>query len=114
MAANATRVSAPHVSKQCVTEKSLQRGFKPDEDKAGQSCQQTVLSSSATVMDVRQECTGRDKTSGHFRFEAVNSETINGTIDMTMTDGVHTMAVKRVMHGKWLAADCGNLKKAGD
>jgi hypothetical protein len=39
---------------------------------------------------------------------------MTGTINMTITDGVRTMNVKRVVNGKWLAADCGDLKKAGD
>jgi hypothetical protein len=39
---------------------------------------------------------------------------MTGTINMTITDGVRTMTVKRVVNGKWLAADCGNLKRAGD
>jgi hypothetical protein len=114
MAANASRASAPHVSKQCITEKSLQRGIKEDDSKDGRPCTQTVVSSSASVMDVRQECTGQERMSGHFRFEAVSPEAMTGTIDMTVTNGARTMTIKRVMHGKWLGADCGNLKKAGD
>ena len=52
--------------------------------------------------------------SGTSHFEAVGPEALTGTIDMTMTDGVRTTTVKRVMLGKWLGADCGNLKNAGD
>jgi hypothetical protein len=110
MAANANRTSAPHANKHCITEKSLQRGLNVDENKGESSCQRTVVSNTALVMDMRQECTGRQKSSGMFRFEAANPETMMGTINMTMTDGVHTMTVKRVVNGKWLAADCGNLK----
>lgn len=111
---NATRASEPRVRKQCITEKSLQRGLNVDEDKGGGSCHQTLVSSTASAMDMRQECTGREKMSGTSHFEAVAPEALTGTIDMTMTDGVGTTTVKRVMHGKWLAADCGNLKNAGD
>jgi hypothetical protein len=73
-----------------------------------------VVSNTASVMDMRQECSGRQKSSGTFHFEAANPETMTGTINMTITDGVRTMTVKRVVNGKWLAADCGTLKKAGD
>jgi hypothetical protein len=114
MAAGMAHSSAPHVSKQCMTEKSLQRGFDPGENKGEHKCTDTVVSSSATVMEVRQECTGREKMSGHFRFEAVNPEVVNGMIDVTVTDGARTMTIKRVMHGKWLGTDCGSLKRAGD
>ena len=61
-----------------------------------------------------QECTGQERTSGHFRFEAVSPEAMTGTIDVTVTNGARTMTIKRVMHGKWLGADCGSLKNAGD
>lgn len=111
---NAKRASEPRVRKQCITEKSLQRGLNVDENKGGSPCQQTLLSSTASVMDMRQECTGREKMSGTSHFEAVGPNTLTGTIDMTMTDGVRTTTVKRVMLGKWLSADCGNLKNAGN
>lgn len=115
MAANdATRASEPRVRKQCITEKSLQRGLNVDENKGGGSCQETLVSSTASVMDMRQECPGRENMSGTSHFEAVGPEALTGTIDMTMTDGVRTTTVKRVMLGKWLGADCGNLKNAGD
>lgn len=114
MAANANRTSAPHANKQCITEKSLQRGLNVEENKTESSCQRTVVSNTASVMDMRQECSGRQKSSGTFHFEAASPETMTGTINMTITDGARTMTVKRVVNGKWLAADCGDLKKAGD
>jgi len=114
IAANATRTSTPQARKQCITEKSLQRGLNVDENKSESSCQRTLVSNTASVMDMRQECTGREKSSGTFHFEAASPETVTGTINMTTTDGVHTMTVKRLVHGKWLGADCGNLKSAGD
>ena len=38
---------------------------------------------------------------------------MNGAIDLAMSDGVRAMNVKRVMHGKWLGADCGGVESAG-
>ena len=114
MAANANRTSAPHANKQYITEKGLQRGLNVEENKTESSCQRTVVSNTASFMDMRQDCSGRQKTSGTFHFEAASPETMTGTINMTITDGVRTMTVKRVVNGKWLAADCGNLKRAGD
>ncbi|MGH6664734.1 MAG: DUF3617 domain-containing protein, partial [Pseudolabrys sp.] len=101
--------------KQCVTAENLAHGFDLNEKAKGvHQCKPTVVTSTGSVMEVREECAGREKVSGTFHFEAASPETMNGTIDMTMSDGVHTMTVKRVMHGKWLGADCGGVKSAGD
>ena len=108
MANSMARAAKPHVYKSCVTEKSLQHGFDPSEHNSAERCTPTVLSSSASMMDVRVECTGEhERTSGRFHFEAPNQMTMNGTIDMTISDGARTMRIKRVMHGQWLGADCG-------
>jgi hypothetical protein len=61
-------------------------------------------------MEVHENCTGREKVKGTFRFEALTPDTMNGTINMVMTDGTHAMTIKRVISGKWLSADCGNVK----
>jgi hypothetical protein len=111
MNARRTQQSTPRVTKQCITEKSLHRGFNPDSRSGPElSCQTTVASSTATIMEVHENCTGREKVKGTFRFEALTPDTMNGTIDMVMTDGTHTMTIKRVISGKWLSADCGNVK----
>jgi Protein of unknown function (DUF3617) len=115
MAANANRTSAPHANKQCITENSLQRGLKVDDNKNESGCQQTVVSSTASVMDMRMNCTSPQRSSsGTFHFETAGPEAVNGTINMTISDGAHSMTIKRVIQGKWLGADCGNLKRAGD
>ncbi len=107
MAASMQHAAKAHVYKYCVTEKSLRRGFNPVEDSAG-NCKAAIVKSSGSTLDVREECSGRhEHGSGHVHFEALNAQTVNGTVDMTMSDGTHTMRVKRVMHGQWLAADCG-------
>jgi hypothetical protein len=115
MAATMARSAAAHTYKQCVTAENLAQGFDLNEKSKGMhECKPVVVSSTASVMEVREECTGRENVSGTFRFEAASPETMNGTIDMAMSDGVHTMNIKRVIHAKWLGADCGNVKSAGD
>jgi hypothetical protein len=58
MAAAMAKAGAPHTFKSCVTEKSLQRGFDTGEGNAGRTCTQTIVSSSTSAMDGREECTG--------------------------------------------------------
>ncbi len=116
MAASMARSRVPHVYNQCITEKSLQRGIKlqKSNNNGVRNCRQTIVSSSASVMEVHEECNGREKTSGTIHFEAVGPETVTGTIHMTMTEGAHTMTVNRTLQGKWIGGDCGSLKRADD
>jgi hypothetical protein len=102
----------PHVYKSCVTEKTLQRGFDTGESNAQRKCTRTVVSSSASAMDGREECTGgRGSVNGHFHAEAPDPVTVNVTVDLTINEGAHAMTMKRVMHGKWVGADCGQYAR---
>lgn len=110
MAGTMARAGKPHVYKYCVTEKNLHRGFDPAENQHSHDCKPTVLSSTASTMDVREECRGDrpgEHSSGRFHFEAPNPVTMNATLNLTVSDGAHTMRMKRVMHGQWLSAACG-------
>ncbi len=116
MAASMARSSVPHVYKQCITERSLQRGIElqKSNNNGARNCRQTIVSSGASVIEVHEECYGREKTSGTFHFETVGPQTVTGTIHMTMTEGAHTMTVNRTLQGKWVGGDCGSLKREGD
>lgn len=108
MAAHMAGANKPHAYKSCITETTLQRGFDTGDANAQRKCTQTILSGSASVMDGREECTGeRMHMSGRFHFVASNPQTVNGTIDMTVSGGSHSMTMKEVVHGTWLGADCG-------
>jgi hypothetical protein len=52
--------------------------------------------------------------SGRFHFEAPNPSTINGTVNLTVNDGAHTMTMNHAMHGKWVSADCGKYAHNGE
>ncbi len=110
IAARQAAGAKPHMRKTCVTPKSLQRGLKFDE-RAESGCEQTVTSSTGKTMDVQIACRGaRQRTTGTMHFIAAGPESVRGTIDMTIGDGTHNMNVKSVIEGKWLAADCGDVK----
>ena len=117
MAASMAIAGKPHVYKSCVTEKSLQHGFNPASTAPGNVASRPSLSSSGSMMDVRVECIG-ERRGEHTRrplpFRGANPLAMNGTIDMTMSDRGHNVRVKRVMHGQWLSADCGNYARAGE
>lgn len=100
----------PHVSKSCLTEEQLKRGFTLGDKESLKSCKKTVLKSTATVLDMRIECTGERTTIGTIHYEAVDSATMNATIDLVMSNGKQNMTMKNDLHGKWLSADCGDVK----
>ena len=100
----------PHVSKSCLTDEQLKRGFTLGDKESMKSCKRTVLKSTSKVLDMRIECGGQRTTVGDIHYEAVDPATMNATINMTMNDGQKTMTMKNVMHGKWLGADCGDVK----
>jgi hypothetical protein len=65
-------------------------------------------------MDGREEYAGgRAHVSGHFHFTAPDPSTINGTVNLTINDGAHTMTMNHAMHGKWVSADCGEYAHKG-
>ena len=96
-----------HVSKHCVTEQKL-RDMDFGNDRP--NCHKTVMSRTARKVDLREECTGREKVDGVLHVEAVDREHFRGNFDMQMSDGTHTMSIKQSMQGTWLGSDCGNVK----
>jgi len=110
IAASMARAAKPRVAQHCMTEEKLQHGF-DTEEKTEHRCTQNVISSTGTVMDVSQQCDmGRGKMSGRMHFEARDGETVDGTIDFTVSNGANTMTSKHVFHAKWLGADCGSVQ----
>jgi hypothetical protein len=107
------RNNQPHVSKSCITQKQLEKApnFAEPHDK---SCKQTVVSRTTSLIETRVECSGPQKMTGTFRFQAQSREAIHGDVSMVMSDGNKTMTSKHTIQGKWLGADCGNVKPSGD
>ena len=100
----------PHVSRSCLTESQLQRGFSLGDKESLKTCKKTVLKSTAKVLDMRVECAGERTTVGTIHYEAVNPETMSAAIDLVVSDGAKSVTMKNNMHGKWLGADCGDVK----
>jgi hypothetical protein len=114
IAASRARASAPYTLKRCITPDNLQRGLDVDDKYSNDRCKPTVVSSTASVMDMRVQCAGpKQNVSGTFHFEAAKPEAVTGTINMTISVGGNVMTMKRVIQGKWLGADCGDVKESG-
>ena len=113
MQAAIARNNQPHVSKSCITQKQLEKApnFAEQHNK---SCKQTVVSRTTSLIETRVECSGPQKMTGTFRFQAQSREAIHGDVSMVMSDGNKTMTSKHTIQGKWLGADCGNVKPSVD
>jgi hypothetical protein len=98
------------VVKRCVTQQEIDQGFdKIDKMSQGQ-CTQTITSSSSTLREGRVQCAGTTTSSGTYRFEAPNPESVTLHWDMTVSGTSHSMNAKHNVQGKWLSADCGTIK----
>jgi len=109
MQAAMARSGAPRTFQSCITEKEIERGL-DFTDPQQKSCRQTVVTRTATVMEVHVECTGKETMTGTFRYQASSPESVNGSSEMVFSDGTKTMTAKHSMQGKWLGADCGAVK----
>ena len=97
------------VTKECVTQADINRDFEGFAMGGGQ-CTRTVTERTATVRAGTFSCTGREKSSGSYRFEAATAEAMVGKWNAAVGEGGKTMNMKAAIQGKWLGADCGEVK----
>ena len=112
MQAAMARNGQPRTSKSCITQAQLEKG--PNFGPHDKSSKQTIVSRTASLMETRVECTGEQKMSGTFRFQALSRETVRGEVTMAISGGGNTMNSNRTLEGKWLGADCGSVKPSGE
>ena len=98
------------VEKRCVTQAQIDQGFERMDQMGGAHCTQQVTSSSASLRAGSFTCTGRAATSGTYRFEAQNPETVAADWTVTVSNSGKTMQMKNTMRARWLGVDCGSIK----
>ena len=98
------------VDKHCVTAEDIKTGFDRMDQMSRGQCTQKVTTSSATLHGGTFACSGQGNSSGSYRLEAKSPDSVVANWNMTMTTGANTMTMKNDMQGKWLAADCGDVK----
>ncbi len=100
----------PHTYKSCLTKEKLAQGFRPD-DQEKPNCKRTLVSTSSTSMDFKEECSEQGGTVvGTFHVEAHGSDETAGTMHMVINHQGHTMTSDGTFHGKYLGPDCGDVK----
>jgi hypothetical protein len=96
------------VTKSCVKQEDLDKPFGHE----NKFCKQSIVSSSATKQEIHMECDmGGGKQVGTLKFEAVDSSSVKGTMQMTATNGGRTMNVNSTISAKWLGPACTESDK---
>jgi hypothetical protein len=97
-----------HVIKSCVTQEDLNN---PNFFDGGSNCTRKVLKSTSTMQEVQVSCTmGTHTSNGTIHIEAPTPVAWTGTMDTTMVVSGRDMKAQTNMSGKWLGADCGDVK----
>jgi len=108
MKARGTQGPRSTVAKSCLKPEDLDKPFGHE----NKFCKQTIVSSSATKQEIHMECDmGGGKQTGNVKFEAVDSGTVKGTMQMTATNGGRTMSVNTTILAKWLGPACSEASK---
>jgi hypothetical protein len=96
------------VNKHCVKKEDLDKPFGNDD----KTCKRTIVTSSATKQEIHMECEmGGGKQVGTLKFEAVDSSTIKGSMQMTASNGGRTMNVNSTFSSKWIGPACTESNK---
>lgn len=106
MAMFKNRKAATHTIQSCITKDELDRPFKAQDEEA--SCKSTVVTATPTKAEYKIQCSGGEAHSGVMKIEALSRESIRGTTIMQVNSGQGT--VVNEMTGKWISANCGNVK----
>lgn len=91
----------------CMTKEKFEKG-QFDESK---DCTHTITTNTASVLEMAVTCKQDQGVSkGTMHMEAPTSSTMKGTFTGAATMQGKTMKMNGTMTGKWLGADCGNVK----
>jgi Spy/CpxP family protein refolding chaperone len=102
-------MAKPTVSRECMTREKIDKELFGDKD-LDPSCKRTTIAKTATVQELKVECTGKQKMTGTMRFEAVTPESVKGTVNMVAEGAGQTMNANSTFTAKWLADSCGDVK----
>jgi hypothetical protein len=100
---------APMTVKQCMTKEKLEKNAFGSPQRGNQNCTNTVTKNTKTVMEANVVCTSPPST-GSVHIEATSSTSYTGHVVSKSTQRGKEMEVTMDMTGKWLGADCGDVK----
>ena len=100
---------APVTTKSCITkDKFLRSGFM--EERPNQNCKQEITTNTPRLLEGTVVCTGASAMTVQMRLEASSPTQYKGTMKGKTTTGRGQMDMTADISGKWLGADCGDVK----
>ena len=106
MAMFKNRKAATHTIQTCITRDDLERPFKAQDEET--NCKSTIVTATPTKAEYRIQCSGTEAHSGVMKVEALSRESVRGSTTMQINSGKGTVANE--MSGRWISANCGNVK----
>jgi hypothetical protein len=110
--AQIAKSAQPKVSKSCLTKEELNKPLMFGNDTS--FCKPSLLTSTSSKQEIHFECNddkNNMKAAGNIHIEAVNSETVKASGQVTSSGGANQMNMQMSFSAKWLGADCGPLGK---
>ena len=99
----------PVITKTCVKQENLDKPLTMG--RADKACSNTLVTSSSSKQEIHVECSRENtKSSGTIRIEAMDSENIKGTVQMTSTTGDRTMNIDSTFTGHWIGPSCSKTE----
>ncbi len=109
MKANSSAQEKPTTRKECITKEKLSKENAFGEER--KFCTRTVTTSTGSKLEIKIQCAENGmKSDGMLRIEAVNFETVKGSMNMAMSGGERTMNMNSNFTGKWVSAACGEVQ----
>jgi|SRR5271157_1324310 len=94
--------------KVCITREKMDKQTAFDDRK---NCTHTVVSSSSSKLEMKMQCTEQNTTmNGTIQVEALNSETLKGSVRMATTGSGRTMNMNSDFTSRYLGSACGDVK----
>ena len=102
---NASKGPRTTTHKSCLKKEDLDKALQFGTQE--KSCTRTIVTSNRSRQEIHMECAvGGGKQTGTIRVEAINSENVKGSTEMTMTGAGRTMNMNSSFTAKWLGPTC--------
>jgi hypothetical protein len=99
-----------NVTKSCITKEKLEKSVFMMDSQPGQKCSQQIVTNTRAALDANLTCTGDRPMKGQMHIDALSPTSVKGTVTAAVTDQGRTMTANIALAGKWLGADCGDVK----
>ena len=101
-------MSKPHRMQQCLTAQRIRDGINFG-NRAQPGCTRTVTTNTSTELQMHEVCGSGGRTSD-YHFQTAGPTAMHGTAVTTMAQSGPSSTMTVEITGKWLGADCGEVK----